>query len=80
MSDSLFGQVKLLLLGDAFTDSSWDNHTVTATNATISTTAPKFGTGSMLFDGTTDYVTVPYSASLETNSSDFTLEIGRAHV
>ena len=33
MSDSLFGQVKLLLLGDAFTDSSWDNRTVTATNA-----------------------------------------------
>jgi hypothetical protein len=45
-----------------FTDNSPNNLTVTATNgAAISTAQSKFGGASALFDGTDDYLQVPYS-------------------
>lgn len=66
MSDADYASVSILLLGDGtngsttFTDSGPIGHTVTAVgNAQVSTSSPKFGSGSILLDGTGDYLTVP---------------------
>lgn len=49
-------------------------HTVTANgNAQLDTAQKKFGTASMLFDGTGDYLTIPDHAGLNLTSGDFTL-------
>ena len=59
--------VKLLIHGNegsgqSFTDSSLSNHTVTAVgDATHSTTQSKFSGGSIYFDGTGDYLSIPDS-------------------
>ena len=51
-----------------FTDSSDSGHTVTAGgDAQVDTAQKKFGTGSVLFDGTSDYLSVA-------NSSEFDLD------
>ena len=59
-----------------FTDSSTSAHTVTANgNAQIDTAQSKFGGASGLFDGTGDYLSVPYNANLApTATGDWTLD------
>jgi len=58
-----------------FTDSSSEAHTVTANgNAQIDTAQSQFGGASGLFDGTTDYLSVPDDATLQAGTGDFTLD------
>lgn len=59
-----------------FTDSSPSPKTVTRNgNTQISTTQSKFGGASAYFDGTGDYLTVPYTtAAFDWWTTDFTLE------
>lgn len=73
--------VTLLLHGNGtngsttFTDSSLSPFTVTGSgNAQISTVVKKYGTGSMAFDGTGDYLTVASSSGNDAFSGDFTFE------
>ena len=55
-------------------DASAINDLETVGNAQVSTTVTKFGTTSMAFDGTGDYLTVPNNAAFDFRSSDFTIE------
>ena len=71
----------LLLHGDGndasttFTDSSTTGYTVTAYgNAQIDTAQKKFGTGSALFDGTGDYLSVPDNADWFMSAGKFTID------
>jgi len=58
-----------------FPDSSSSSHVVTAiNNAQVDTAQKKFGTGSALFDGTDDYLTVPDHADWNLAGDNFTLE------
>ena len=75
------GSVSLLLHGDGtngsttITDSSPTTKTVTAVgNAQISTAEKKFGTGSIYFDGTGDYVVASNNAGF-TLPGDYTIEL-----
>lgn len=43
-------------------------------NAQVSTAQQKYGTGSIAFDGTGDWLTVPDSPTLQLQDSDFTIE------
>ncbi len=55
----------------ALGDDSSNNFTITAVgNATASTTQKKFGTHSVYFDGTGDYLTVPAHSDFQVTSSD----------
>jgi len=52
------------------------NHTVTANgNAQVDTAQQKFGTGSCVFDGTGDYLSVPDSVDFEQTSTPWTVEL-----
>ena len=56
-----------------FTDDGDTGHTVTANgNAQIDTAQQKFGTGSGLFDGTGDYLSIPDSTDWNWGNGDFT--------
>ena len=58
-----------------FTDSGETVHTVTANgNAQIDTALNKFGTGSGLFDGTGDYLSIPDSNDWDLETSNFTID------
>jgi hypothetical protein len=73
-----------------FTDSGNTGHTLTPNgnarisigtkiivangNAQISTTDPKIGTGSALFDNANDSISIPYYSSLDLDGTDFTIE------
>ena len=46
----------------------------TVGNTQISTSVKKYGTGSLLFDGTGDYLSIRSSRALALSSSDFTIE------
>ncbi len=46
----------------------------TIANTQISTGTKKYGTGSIAFDGTGDYVAIPYSQNFNLGSGDFTVE------
>ncbi len=79
--DANFADVSLLLHGDGtsgsttITDSSSTPKTITVNgNAQIDTAVKKFGTGSIEFDGTGDYLTAPDDAAWDLGSSDFTIE------
>jgi hypothetical protein len=80
--DDSFGSVQLLLKMDGanasttFTDSSGTPKTITRFgNTQISTAQSKFGGASAYFDGTGDYLTVPYTtAAFDWWTEDFTLE------
>jgi hypothetical protein len=79
--DPDFLNVSLLLHGDGtngsttITDNSPSPKTVTAVgNAQISTTAPKFGTGSIFLDGTGDWLTTPSNTGFAFGTADFTIE------
>jgi len=80
-TDTNIREVSLLLHCDgtngstAFTDSSLTPKTVTAFgDAQITTTAPQFGSGAMLLDGTGDFVQASASADLNFSTGNFTIE------
>jgi len=79
--DADFASVSLLLHGDGanasttITDSSSNAHTVTvAGNTQISTAQKVFRTGSIYFDGSGDYLTLPVDADFELRAGAFTIE------
>lgn len=79
--DADFDSVVLLLDGDGtngqttFTDLSSSPHTITTNgNAQVDTAVKKFGTGSIEFDGTGDYLTGPTSTDFAFGPDDFTIE------
>ncbi len=79
--DAHFDNVSLLLHcngsdgSTAFTDSSSNAHSITASgDAQIDTAQSKFGGASGLFDGTGDWLTCPSHSSLNLQTGDFTLE------
>lgn len=79
--DPYFANVSLLLHMDGsngsttFTDNSANNFAISAFgNAQISTTDPKFGTGSLTLDGTGDYLTTPANAAFALGTGDYTVE------
>lgn len=79
--DPYFSSVKLLLHfngsngATSTTDFSSAAKVVTFYgNSQLNTTAPKFGSASVLFDGTTDYLQVPDSSDWDFGTGDFTLE------
>ena len=55
-------------------DNSGKNDIETVGNAQISTSVKKYGTGSMYFDGTGDYLAMPASTELNITSGNFTIE------
>ena len=58
-----------------FTDSSASNRTLTKSgNVHHDTAQKKFGTSSIKFDGTADYIEAPYSADFTWGTADFTLD------
>lgn len=58
-----------------FTEASSGARTVTGNaNAQLDTAQSKFGTASMLFDGTGDYFSIPYSADFEPGTGDFSVD------
>ncbi len=62
----------------SFTDSSFASptHIITAEgNAQVDTDQKKFGTGSALFDGTGDYLTVPDHADWNFGGGNFTIDL-----
>lgn len=58
----------------AIFDNSMKNDLETVGNAQISTSVKKFGTGSMAFDGTGDYIYPVASPNLAMGTGDFTVE------
>jgi hypothetical protein len=55
-------------------DNAMMNNLETVGNAQISTSVKKFGTGSLAFDGTGDYLKSPSSPNLGMGTGDFTVE------
>jgi hypothetical protein len=55
-------------------DNAEMNNLETVGNAQISTAQSKFGGASMAFDGTGDYLTIPFSQNFAFGSGDFTIE------
>jgi hypothetical protein len=55
-------------------DNAIKNNLETVGNAQISTSVVKYGTGSMAFDGTGDYLTAPQSPLYDFGTGDFTVE------
>ena len=79
--DPNFANVSLLLHLDGtngsttFTDSSNNNVTMTRVdNAALSTTFVKFGTASIVWDGTSDSILAPSSSLFNFGTGDFTIE------
>lgn len=73
----------LLLHGDGANDSTkiidsskpYSPHILTANgNAQINTSSPKFGDGSMFFDGSGDYISTPDSPDWNLGDGDFTID------
>ena len=58
----------------AIYDSAMMNDLETVGNAQISTSVKKYGTGSMYFDGTGDYLQAPYNDIYNFGTGDFTVE------
>lgn len=58
----------------AIFDNTGKNDLETVGNAQISTSVVKYGTGSMYFDGTGDYIFSPSSSNFSLGSGDFTIE------
>jgi hypothetical protein len=58
----------------AIFDNSMKNDLETAGNAQISTSVKKFGTGSMAFDGSGDYLDVVTNSVMAFGTGDFTIE------
>jgi hypothetical protein len=56
-------------------DSTAKNNLETVGDAQVSTSVKKFGTGSLKFDGTGDYLSVPSTPNLAFGTGDFTIEL-----
>jgi len=82
MVDAPFDTNSLLLLGMngtngsvSFTDSSRSNYPVTVFgNARMDTNRSVYGGSSAIFDGSSDYLTIPNCGAFNPGSSDFTVE------
>jgi hypothetical protein len=62
-----------------FTDSSYNNYPITAVGgAKLSTVSQKFGTASLLLNGSTDYVTIP-AAAVNFGSNNFSIDWQENH-
>jgi hypothetical protein len=79
--DPNFSSVSLLLPLDGtnnsttFTDFSSNNFAITRHgNAVITTTDPKYGTGSLLLQTTGDYISTPANSAFAYGTGDFTVE------
>jgi len=55
-------------------DAAWQNNALTVGDAQVSTTQKQWGTTSMRFDGTGDYLNVITAPALNLSGSDFTIE------
>ena len=55
-------------------DLAMQNNLETVGNAQVSTSVKKYGTGSLAFDGTGDWLTMPSSQSVAFGTGDFTVE------
>jgi hypothetical protein len=55
-------------------DNAMNNNLETVGNAQVSTSVVKYGTGSMAFDGTGDWLTAPNSVNLQLGTGNFTIE------
>lgn len=82
VTDPYFSSVSLLLNGDGtngsttFTDLSSSPKVITAYGTTqISTTQKKFGTASLLFDGSGDYLSLSANTAFNFGTGDFTVEL-----
>ena len=66
----------LLLHGDSFQDSSYDNHNINVTGATINTdpTIVKIGKGCFDFSGGTKELNIPYKDDFNLGARDFAME------
>jgi len=67
-------QLLLSMQNGAIYDNAMMNDLETVGDAQISTSVKKFGSGSLKFDGTGDWLTTPDNPSLEFGSGNFTLE------
>jgi hypothetical protein len=78
--DPYWNDVSLLIRGDTLTDLS-GNHTIINNGVTAGdTTYFKHSTsGSMSFNGSSDFISIPDDASLELGSDDFTVECWAYH-
>jgi hypothetical protein len=72
--DSSYGSVVLLLHGNAFTDSSSYNRTVTSYGGVAATGTAKYGVSSYSLSSVGDYLGVPSSTAFSFGTGDFTLE------
>ena len=68
------GQVTAVAAVAAMTDASSSAHTVTATNAVISTASKKIGTHSIAFDGDGDRVEITSHSDFSFGTNPFTIE------
>ncbi len=62
-------------LDSDLTDSSSYSHTPTANGDVYATGQSKFGAGSILFDGTGDYISIPTHADFAFGTGDFTVDL-----
>lgn len=60
--------------GAGIVDSTGKNNLETVANSAVQTSVIKYGTGSLCFDGTGDYLFEPHSTLYEFGSGDFTIE------
>ena len=67
-------QLLLNFTNGAIIDNAMMNDLETAGNVQISTSIKKFGTGSIKFDGTGDYLKPPFSPNYVFGTGDFTIE------
>jgi hypothetical protein len=65
---------KLLLHCDGFSDSAPSNKVLINTNTTIDTSYRKLGSGSLRFNGSNSFLTVPSSIDFDMRTTNFTLE------
>lgn len=81
-TDPYWNNVSLLLVGNGangtttnIVDSSSNNTSITTSNAVISTSQSKFGSGSVYFNGSNARLTFPTANTLNFGSSNFTIEL-----
>jgi hypothetical protein len=74
-SDPSFSSVSLLMHGDGtLADSSAYARTVTPINGAAATGTAKWGSASLSFNGTNQYMTTPYTSALDLATGDWTVE------
>lgn len=75
-ASSITGTVSVLLnfSNAGIIDGTMDNVLETLGNAQVSTSVVKYGSGSLAFDGTGDYLRLPTSPNLGVGTGDFTIE------